>query len=579
MIRLEPKGQTETTKLSFGIFLDGILTLVVLTCFLLSVRWCFSDVFPNFAISAGFVFTRIFLAIPIVVLFEIVCFQPEFRGKIHLIVSVVYLVGHVVVYLARQESIIVGSIYFGKNYVQLINFYYKINLTFDSGVQTYYGPYAMEFWFSALFFFLLLLSYFSEKRMIMGLFPLLILILEMLVGLTPEFKGVAFGFAGTILAGCGGWGSLDEAQCRPLSGRKYPELIRLSSILLVLIMAVFIPKCSQLAFSDTANKLASSASQLKSFQKMVEMKLDSFSLFSTEKNQEAVNNRTPHYKYKEVLQLTIKTVFPQSIEDALGEEQISSSVSWSMLLKELNDEQRATTRVGGTDLSTCQYLRGFYGVDYVNGVWVGDADSFSDACEKSGYETGVMTRFVAQQSSAKLEKMEWDSEEIDTLNASSYGRRSYTLKYTGLKSNRGYLPYFLDGNSEELLSELEADVSLNKLKNTDKLTYAGWNADLGNSSLLYALSNQEELEVEELDNWYNHYVQNHYLGTASEDVPAVEEAALAIQNSQYQQALDDGKASVRNEARICYANEVSDYLSEGEYSLELDRIRDRKSVV
>lgn len=549
---MEARGQHSTEKLSFGALWDGVLSLVAAAFFLLSAQICFSDVFSDYRIGIGFAVTRIVLAVPVVVFFEWICrFRPKLRRWGHLAVPAVYLAGHVVFFLSQHERILSGSVCFGRDYVQLVNYYYKVNIIFDQSAGTGSGGYAAEFWFSVVFFFLLFMSYFSEKRAILGLFPLVVLVLEMFVGLTPGFWGVAFGFAGILLAGCGGWGSQEGAECRQAAGRRGPEAAALFSVILAIGMAVSIPLCSRLAFAGRAAQLAADADLFKNFQNMLETRLESLSFFQSEETQGAVNNRTPHYQDKEVLQLTIKIVGVQEDPDDF-------------------EGKPAITGVGGLALGSGQYLRGFYGVDYVDGVWVGDSGSFSEACGKSGYDTDEVTRFVSQQSSTKLEQMGTVFDTMGLLEDAVYEKRSYNLKYTGLKSSRGYLPYLLGGNSEELLSQMEGDVLFGRPERNKELACSGWNAYLTDSALLSALSRQES----ELDVFYNHYVQNHYLGTCPEDVPAVRDAASRIRELISRQDLEEGMAFERNYARLAYANAVSNYLSKGEYSLELDRISD-----
>lgn len=267
-----------------------------------------------------------------------------------------------------------------------------------------------------------------------------------------------------------------------------------------------------------------------------------FSRFSQE---DRVDNSTPKYKDKQVIELSMSA--------------------------------KPTTNI---------YLRGYHCVDYQEGVWSKDYTAFIDACAES--EMG------AEETVKKLLAIQHDSEDVNGNELITY-----ELHYTGIRDENLYFPYAAGWEEEPKKYTFPADFVVNKKKSLKEAKAISWKElryldelpqmgviSVGQDTKLigtfisgYSV-NKLYYEERELSGWYNDFVYENYL-QVPENMPSIKQMAEQMKNSlNYNfsanlKLINDPISSMEicNGGRLRLAREVASWLgSMNRYALELDKL-------
>ena len=363
----------------------------------------------------------------------------------------------------------------------------------------------------------------------------------MLVGKTPEYVTFAWGFAGGIIVSFHGWNEKRAVLCHAVDRRKQhkPDIYTIIIVFfLFLLFAGIIPVVSRPLFGNVAEKMVAYAPQARKFQMEMENTLEATFLMNQENSHDVINNRTPKYRNKEIMKVTLKGEPPKGN----------------------------------------QYFRGFFGMNYVNGKWVTDDSTFQRACKEAGYEEKKIAKFLALPAHEYYKKRKGGMvTDIDRM----IPQRDITLSYTGLKSGYTYLPYMLGEIEGTDSSGFEKDYSLEKDAFQNEFHFKTWDFgyldsidyDADDAEVLYEKRNHKEIEWM---NWYDDYVSEHYLEIDSDRLPSV---PLIAENIRQELGWEeDGRVYVTSDSEnivsMVWAEIVHYYLGQNSYNLELDAIFD-----
>ncbi|MBP3351463.1 MAG: transglutaminase domain-containing protein [Lachnospiraceae bacterium] len=279
-------------------------------------------------------------------------------------------------------------------------------------------------------------------------------------------------------------------------------------------------------------------------QENLEESIRNGSLFSRFSQEDRVDNSTPRYKDKEVIELSMST--------------------------------KPTSNI---------YLRGYHCVDYREGVWSKDYTAFTDACAESEMD--------AEETAKKLFAIQHESDDVNGNEVITY-----ELHYTGIRDENLYFPYAAGWEEGSKKYTFPADFMLNKKRSLKEAKVLSWKElrYLDERPLLGGVSDEQwEVHVvgafhsgyspdglsddeEALSVWYKEFVHQNYL-QVPEDMPSVKQMAEKIQKS----LLTNGgpnsweepwvNIEVRNSMCLQTAQLVSNQLrSENRYALELDKL-------
>lgn len=579
----------------------------------------------------------LFLA-PLLIINRGVCeWFPRFRFRIQMGCSLFYFIQIVYYLWKKKSSISHGGNVMASKYIQLVNYYYKTNYV----IETTKADGAWELPVAGilvLFFFLLfgVLVSLSGRRILMGVLPFLFLNLLLLVGHAPDFVSVALGFAGVVLSAGRSWDRFDSTDCSPMKEGRRAEI---AGIVLLVVLAAVIPPGCRLILGEQAKQLAAKGDTVKVLQNKLEVQAGKYASVFTRESFQSVNNRTPRYNGKELLRYTVKdgrdVEWAEAFLDYLtywGDDDyfwkddvgsLEKSIRYKLKCDEKGDLIRSAEnlqkifeeglRTGEADDTfgyykpqEVHYLRGSYGVDYVNGRWTDDEEAFADACSKAGYKAEELSALIAQSGKQtfegvdkkwKKDGIEWKVQILDRLYR-EFNWVSTSIRYTGFHSGTAYLPrHLIYGEGEEVPS-FTGDSKLAKSFWQDTVGAECWEASFGDFASSYYTVMHDELDdsnvwavfsnsyeagssSEEME-WYNQYVLEHFLGIPAERVPSIGGTATELRMERLDNLLEGSdfsgypneSAVIKNSARAAYAQIVKEYLSQMFYSLELDRISD-----
>lgn len=191
-------------------------------------------------------------------------------------------------------------------------------------------------------------SGFLRKRVVMLLLPIAALAAGMIVGVTPQWPGMACMFAAGLLG--------LYLDC-------HREFRPVQALTMAGFLAVLLP-LTAIVMREPALRINQSHDRLQAFQHQVEQGIRDYdwqALFTLRRDGRAdnrVDNRKPEYTKEEVLTVTVN---------------------------ELPD--------------TNIYLRGFYGAEYRRGRWEAAEETFDRACRGQGVGSGDAARLLAELSS------------------------------------------------------------------------------------------------------------------------------------------------------------------------------------
>lgn len=430
------------------------------------------------------------------------------------------------------EKILDGIIRLAWFYLPKFNAYYNASFYLGIASEDENSVYAftaicMLFWGIAW-----LLAYGWKKRVLLVIYPFLALVLELVVGLSPEGKGLFLALFGAMLLLTMGNGSVVKRVIA----------VGFAAMAIFLSGVIFAEDLDDVHIRRQKNALLSWQNSIN----LESINLANLFQFDFHFNWEKLNNETPQYTGKTILEI-------------------------------VTDKQR-----GGNF-----YLKGFYATNYEDGDWEFDDSLFQEACRKAGKSSEKVAKQILQMPFERVKEVYGDI--LDELVV------DYQISYVGTTGNVAYAPYLSDYDSLDDAYEIVGDYLLKKSildGNTSGKLYEGgfqyvgmWNVintaiEAGFGNYIYPEYedgvvvdlNQQKEELDFLNSLSEAYLQlpedTDYLAPAIEKI---ESAMMTYEASSY---YGIGLES-ENMRRILCANEVAKYLEDQmSYSLKLDALPD-----
>ncbi len=279
------------------------------------------------------------------------------------------------------------------------------------------------------------------------------------------------------------------------------------------LLAVLLPLTARV-FSGPASWVCLSHDRLQAFQNQVETELMEFDwrslLIWTDEGR--LDNHRPEYTRQEMLTVTVSGLPRENL-----------------------------------------YLRRYYGVEYQNGSWRTGEKEFERACRRQG----VGSREAALLLSG-----------LESPEQGSGDRVEYLLQYTGLRDSAACLPYGADLETVGGRYQTRGDYLVEKDRGLESLFFEGYapgRAALGDRGV-------GSLDARRFYAWYQTYVSEQYLGVPG-DMPELTRMVNRIEESAAcrtgQEALEQGDAAERNQARLLLGNLVAGELqSRARYNID-----------
>lgn len=290
--------------------------------------------------------------------------------------------------VAEELSTGIGAV--AADYFRYWNRHFGANLTVPVG-DSEYQRLAVEFLLVVAVYVIQMCSALFRKRVIMLLLPISILSMELLVGYSPAWPGLAVLFVGLLLALF-----LDS---NPVFEWKRAGVLTATGILLVLV--------SGKVFSGVADKVYEYHDVLIRFQKKLEASIRDFDIKKWASDivdlgaDNTIDNSKPQYEEKEVLKLTMSEIPNGTV-----------------------------------------YLRGYHCTDYVDGCWKQEYDDFEDICAELDLDE--------EEGAQRLMQLRYDAAEA-SLNKDVI----YDIQYTDLRSIYAYLPYGVKPDTKSYSAEAD----------------------------------------------------------------------------------------------------------------------------
>lgn len=444
------------------------------------------------------------------------------------VAGVVIPVAYVV---ANFDRIIDGFIRLAELYLPHFNSYYGMNLYLGVATANENAVFAFTAVCLLLWGLVWFLAYGWKKRVLLTVFPVLALVSELVVGLSPVGNGLLYMFFAAMLLVLPGGTSVVK------------KVVALVCVWISVLLA-------GAGFEENIQNLATDEMKQEVLDWQNNLSLDNLESFNIFKllqidlhfNWEQLNNSTPEYTGKTVLEI------------------------------EMDKEPEGTV-----------YLKGFYATNYNNGNWTYDDSAFIAACRAAGKNSEE----VAEQIFQMLYERQREYYGDDVL---GFGDRAFKISYVGTTGDVAYVPYGTDYTSLDQQYTLMGDYLFKKAiwdntiegkgievwTNLNHWMYLNDRIEKGfgnREALLYCFEDPIYLtdQVEELA----------FLNTLSEaylQVPENEDYLSKAGEVIDRFLLDDGNKGfghVQNEnsRRIQCAQSVCEYLGQQmSYSLKLDRI-------
>ncbi len=474
------------------------------------------------------------IIVPFVVAFWLGYEWPQkYFKRLGMICRVVALAFPVLYFVLYLEKILDGIVGLAEFYLPHFNSYYDSN--FYLGVASEKGNSVFAFTAICMLFWGLswTIAYGWKSKVLLVLFPVMALVLELVVGISPGGNGLFYAFFGAMLL---------------LSMGNASILKRFLAIACVGLTIVL----SGIIFEDELYEpvIREHKQAILKWQNSIDLeKINLASLFQFDFHYdwEKLNNSSPQYTGKTILEIEID--------------------------KKPNDTI---------------YLKGFYGTNYENGDWRYDDSVFQQACKEAGKSPEEVAKLILQMPYERV--VEAKLRILNSLNVNCQ------ISYVGATGNVAYVPYVSDYNSMDdaytlvgdfLLKKSIFDIYSSASRNYVKYQYVGnWNAintaiEVGFGNHKYPssyvdsswftinLSDQKE-ELDFLNSLSQAYLQ------LPEERDYLTKAVQTIERNLYFEEVepyDDVYVRNENYRRMRYAQEVEKYLeSQMSYSLKLDTL-------
>ncbi len=424
----------------------------------------------------------------------------------------------------RAKELLSGFQSLARSYLADWNSYYGMSVHVPSGNAAKLAE-AVTFGLLTLLFFLMLAAKRWKRNGIVAILPLLVLLSQLLIGESPQGKGLFFLFAGLLFVNSRSFNRPDFQ----VSSGKGGNLMRREQFfvwgpalagIVLLCVAVF--------------------------------------LFGRGKAEEGVKEYAG--KTQTLLENTVEEVAGwqvwKKIKDPGGVEELISQWMSDMAAdtEKLDNEEpvfkntpffwmAAEEKPSGT-----LYLKGFSAGNYDAGVWDRRLEEFEEACRKAGYDPEQLSEQLAFLGAEKLKERYG----VKALEDHSRGME-VSLFYYEPATQKAYLPYFSQADSSEVSAEGEGDYA--KEKREEQLDFSMWQYSGCYASYLSCF---EQLDKEDWESWYEEYVQENYL-TVPGYMSQVRAVAAAVEKMEYR-GTDFAEVDTVNEERLATAYLVADWL-------------------
>lgn len=301
--------------------------------------------------------------------------------------------------LIQYEKIINGVFAMLHSYLEYYNVYYGTEFYVDPG-KLEDAPIALTVFAMLCWWIVWLLAYGFKKKVLLVLFPVIALVMELLVGVSPVGNGLIFLLVAAVL--------LVNMRGAAVAKKVIVVAGVLGSVLL-----------SNLWFEEDIKTLSTKESKeaVLNWQNNIDLtnvNWESLLQIDFHFNRERLTNKTPQYIGKVIL--------------------------------EMESDRKPSTTI---------YLRGFYATDYENGTWKYDDSHFKAACKEMG---------ISETEAAKeLFDMSYNiSKMLDDAADESMEEVHYKITYNNISGDVAYAPYFSSYDSLDEDYELVGDYLLKK---------------------------------------------------------------------------------------------------------------------
>ncbi len=474
------------------------LTAASLICFY-SALWMIQDIFPDWEMAAKAQVWANMLIFIMAALYEI-GIRALPRYQMCCCLSVPMICGIILFRYAKENQIELedGACAFVSQFLEKYNKHLKTSFSIWKGKPELIGM-SFSFWCICIAAVMLILVLITGWRIFLLIMPAAVLSAEILIGFIPQWRGLALFLVGVMIVFAAGDDNRRKILRASVDGRLRTGHSWYQKWLPVICLAgggVLLMLLGGPLFETSAGRLMEQAPVVQDFQRKTEQNLGFAIRSIITQRKENIGNRSPKYTGKEVMK-------------------VSASAKPE------------------TDV----YLKGFYGTDYVNGVWVCDKQKFEEACIKEGMQLDEAAEQLMQTPYDVFSSgPPWYVQgEFSFDYKPEYEEITYTIEHTGIHDRYAYLPYFINYMEGSSTERLIGDVTVQKGWGQKKFTYRGWNREVGHGAII-RMPDQPDQEI---FRWYDAFAQHTYLGL-SDHVSGMEE---------YLNSLD-----IINKPRYAYGN-------------------------
>ncbi len=427
----------------------------------------------------------------------------------------------------NREEILLGSRGIVEKFIGHWNSYYGTSIMTSSFVVPgEYAAKALNYWLLMMFFVLLWLAKTFKKKLIMAVPPIVVFILELMVGYSAGEKGIFMMVVGLLLANTSVWKD-KRAKVQYKVNNSVLDTVCWFSWIIVGVVVVCGLSLVKVAGTPSADKIVHSASHIRDwfdelFSDVPKGAGDGGENGSNSTGDlgytQELSNSTPKYKYIPVF----------------------------------------TVNLDSSPLGTL-YFKGMYADVYEEGTWSQDSDAFSSLLERTGMNSPQLSALISFREVDHL----LDNYKASSLTESIYGKRMQ-IEFERSGGQSIYLPYFAEINHG--LISAKGDSYYYRTGAISELNFTVWYYENQYQDRLDMLS--ASTVVADWERQYESYVLEHYLDVP-EELVAVREIAAQLSTGTL-----IGGYSV-NDLRLYHAGQVAGWMSENtEYSLELPELPD-----
>ncbi len=526
------KYQESNIELVVPVLASAFLSVACMFIFMYAARIILGDIYPDTADTAVGIIPLAIVALVISCGMEVK--NTRFKKIGYGICIGLFAVGVIyAIYYIRDgynlRKLQLGIEKFVSLYVLDWNRYYGTSIQFYSTTAKYLTMTIDVIWVGAALL-LLWIGKLLGKNTVMAALPILVLIGELVVGLSPDWGGLFLLLLGILIAGAIRWRKpefyLARGDRRGGGGYLvfFRWIIAAVGVCLVFLMV-------HLSGKPSAQKLIENSPAIReNVTNMVNNLLEGVFNYSwgnnAESDTEELDNTSPQY----------------------------------------NNELILTIRFMGLTGGEV-YLKGFCGTDYEDSEWIRDRKRFERACKSAGYDVEDMSKTIMGMASNRLtiyNGMHDLSESVDG--------RTFEIEYQRYGNNRAYVPYFVKPDADKIVAD--GDGRYVRVSDKTILRLNMWRHE---GEYEEYLDHMNHIPLNEKEKWYERFVYDNYTEVPKE-LDSVREIAAKIKVPGYDydslrpgdMARDDVVMYSDNQRTLYTAYAVAEWLAvNATYSLEL----------